>query len=162
MPIPKSEKIWFNGSFVNWDDAKIHVMSHVVNYGSSVFEGIRCYNTKKGSAVFGLGAHIQRLLNSAKIYRMDVPYTIEQLSAAVLETIRVNKMKECYIRPVIFRGYGEIGVESPGMPIGCRDCSMGMGKVSWQRSFRTRRGCVCFFMESNRAQYFADSLQGWG
>ena len=117
MPIPKSEKIWFNGSFVNWDDAKIHVMSHVVNYGSSVFEGIRCYNTKKGSAVFGLRAHIQRLLNSAKIYRMDVPYTIEQLSAAVLETIRVNKMKECYIRPVIFRGYGEIGVNPLGCPL---------------------------------------------
>jgi branched-chain amino acid aminotransferase len=117
MPIPKSEKIWFNGKFVNWDDAKIHVMSHVVNYGSSVFEGIRCYNTRKGSAVFGLHSHIQRLMNSAKVYRMDVPYTAEKLSDGVLETIRVNKMKECYIRPVIFRGYGEIGVNPLGCPL---------------------------------------------
>lgn len=117
MPIPKSEKIWFNGKFVNWDDAKIHVMSHVVNYGSSVFEGIRCYNTRKGSAVFGLHSHIQRLMNSAKVYRMDVPYTAEKLSDSVLETIRVNKMKECYIRPVIFRGYGEIGVNPLGCPL---------------------------------------------
>ncbi|MFN8008223.1 MAG: branched-chain amino acid transaminase [Terriglobia bacterium] len=117
MPIQKSEKIWFNGTFVNWDDAKIHVMSHVVNYGSSVFEGIRCYNTRKGSAVFGLRPHIQRLLNSAKVYRMDVSYTVEQLSTAVLETIRVNKMKECYIRPVIFRGYGEIGVNPLSCPL---------------------------------------------
>ena len=82
MPIPKSEKIWFNGKFVNWDDARIHVMSHVVNYGSSVFEGIRCYKTEKGSAVFCLRQHVQRLLNSAKIYRMEVPYSASDLSEA--------------------------------------------------------------------------------
>ena len=110
MPIPKSEKIWFNGKLVNWDDAKIHVMSHVIHYGSSVFEGVRCYNTSKGSAVFCLQAHVQRLLNSAKIYRMNVAYSADELANAILETIRANKLKECYIRPIIFRGYGEIGV----------------------------------------------------
>jgi branched-chain amino acid aminotransferase len=117
MPIPKSDKIWFNGKLVNWDDAKIHVMSHVVHYGSSVFEGIRCYNTAKGSAVFCLQQHVQRLLNSAKIYRMEVPYSGEEISAAILETIRANKLKECYIRPVLFRGYGEIGVNPLGCPL---------------------------------------------
>jgi len=117
MPIPKSDKIWFNGNFVNWDDAKIHVMSHVVNYGSSVFEGIRCYNTLRGSAVFCLLQHVQRLMNSAKIYRMEVPYSASELSEAILNTIRENKMRECYIRPVIFRGYGEIGVSPLGSPV---------------------------------------------
>ena len=117
MPIPKSDKIWFNGAFVNWDDAKIHVMSHVVNYGSSVFEGIRCYNTQRGSAVFCLPQHVDRLMNSAKIYRMDVPYSREQINQAILDTIRENRMKECYIRPVIFRGYGEIGVNPLGCPV---------------------------------------------
>jgi branched-chain amino acid aminotransferase len=117
MPILKSEKIWFNGSFVNWDDAKIHVMSHVVNYGTSVFEGIRCYNTNKGSAVFCLPQHVQRLMNSAKIYRMDVPYSAQQIRQAILDTVRQNQMKECYIRPVIFRGYGEVGVNPLGCPV---------------------------------------------
>jgi branched-chain amino acid aminotransferase len=117
MPIPKSEKIWFNGRFVNWDDAKIHVMSHVVNYGSSVFEGIRCYHTTKGSAVFCLQQHVERLLNSAKIYRMEVPYSANELGQAILDTIRENGMRECYIRPVIFRGYGEIGVSPLGSPV---------------------------------------------
>jgi branched-chain amino acid aminotransferase len=117
MPILKSEKIWFNGDFVNWDDAKIHVMSHVVNYGTSVFEGIRCYNTKKGSAVFCLPQHVQRLMNSAKIYRMDVSYSAQQISQAILETIRENRMQACYIRPVIFRGYGEVGVNPLGCPV---------------------------------------------
>ncbi len=117
MPIPKSEKIWFNGRFVNWDDAKIHVMSHVVNYGSAVFEGIRCYNTTKGPAVFCLQQHVQRLMNSAKIYRMDVPYSANEVSQAILDTIRENGMRECYIRPVIFRGYGELGVSPLGCPV---------------------------------------------
>jgi len=117
MPIPKSQKIWFNGRFVAWDDAKIHVLSHVVNYGSAVFEGIRCYNTVKGPAVFCLERHVQRLLNSAKIYRMEVPFSIADLSQAILETIRENKLKECYIRPIILRGYGEIGVNPLGCPL---------------------------------------------
>ena len=117
MPIPKSNKIWFNGRFVPWDEAKIHVLAHVVNYGSSVFEGIRCYNTAKGPAVFCLNQHVQRLLNSAKVYRMEVPYSHTDLSDAILQTIQQNNLKECYIRPIIFRGYGEIGVNPSNCPL---------------------------------------------
>lgn len=117
LPIPKSQKIWFNGRFVPWDDARIHVLSHVVNYGSAVFEGIRCYNTVKGSAVFCLERHVERLLNSAKLYRMRIPYSAEDLCQAILDTIRENRLKECYIRPIILRGYGEIGVNPLGCPL---------------------------------------------
>ena len=110
MPMPQSEKIWFNGEFVPWGEANIHVLSHVVHYGSSVFEGIRCYSTAKGPAVFRLQDHVRRLFDSAKIYRMEIPYTQEEVCAAVLETIRTNGLKECYIRPVVLRGYGALGV----------------------------------------------------
>src|SRR5262245_47839328 len=100
-------KVWKNGELINWEDARIHVMSHVVNYGSSVFEGIRCYNTAKGSAVFRLTEHMQRLVNSAKIYRMDTEYTRDQLCDATVELIRASGLDECYIRPIIFRGLDE-------------------------------------------------------
>lgn len=113
----EAEKIWFNGKLVPWHDAKIHVLAHVVHYGSSVFEGIRCYNTRKGPAVFRLQDHINRLFDSAKIYRMEIAYSREELCAAALETIRVNKLKECYIRPVVFRGYGSRGVNPLGCPV---------------------------------------------
>ena len=104
-------KIWRNGEFIAWDDAKIHVLSHVVSYGSSVFEGIRCYETTSGSAIFRLKEHVRRMADSAKIYRMDTfPFTREQLAEAMLELVRVNEMKSCYIRPIALRGYGEIGV----------------------------------------------------
>ena len=106
MPIPKSDKIWFNGELVGWDDAKIHVLSHVVHYGSSVFEGMRCYETPKGGACFRLKDHINRLYDSAKIYRMDIPFERDELSQAVLDTIRTNDLKACYVRPIAFRGYG--------------------------------------------------------
>jgi branched-chain amino acid aminotransferase len=117
MAVKKVDTIWMNGSLVKWDDAKIHVLSHVVHYGTSWFEGIRCYNTAKGSAVFRLAPHIRRLLDSVKIYRTPSPYTEEQLSAAVLETIRANKMAACYIRPIIYRGYGDVGVNPLGCPV---------------------------------------------
>ena len=110
MVMAQSNKIWFNGKLVDWNDAKIHVLSHVVHYGSSVFEGIRCYRTKQGPAVFRLDDHIGRLYDSAKIYRMEIPYKIDELRNAVLETIRINELEECYVRPVVFRGYGAIGV----------------------------------------------------
>jgi len=103
-------KIWFNNRFVEWDDAKIHVLSHVVHYGSSVFEGIRCYKNREGSAIFRLEDHVRRLFDSAKIYMMDIPYTEEEICEAVIETVKINNLKECYIRPVVFRGYKELGV----------------------------------------------------
>lgn len=110
MVFDESGKIWFNGDLVNWNEANIHVLSHVVHYGSSVFEGIRCYKTPKGSAIFRLMEHVNRLFNSAKIYRMDVDYTVEEFSHAIVDTIKANGLEECYIRPVIFRGYGKLGV----------------------------------------------------
>jgi branched-chain amino acid aminotransferase len=117
MALEKVEKIWMNGKLVNWDDAKIHVLSHVVHYGSSWFEGIRCYDTVKGSAVFQLEAHTRRLFDSAKIYRTPIPYSQEQINAAILETVKVNKLKACYIRPVVYRGYGDMGVNPAGNPV---------------------------------------------
>jgi branched-chain amino acid aminotransferase len=106
-----TDKIWCNGKFIDWDDAKIHVLSHVVSYGSSVFEGIRCYNTPSGPQVFRLRDHMRRLMDSAKIYRMDkVDFTIDQMCEAVLDLIRVNKLEACYVRPILLRGYYELGV----------------------------------------------------
>jgi branched-chain amino acid aminotransferase len=117
MPVKKVEKIWMNGQLVNWDDAKIHILSHVVHYGSSWFEGIRCYNTAKGSAILRLDAHLRRLYDSCKIYRAEVPYNKQQLEQAIKETIHANKLKACYIRPIVYRGYGEVGVNPTGCPI---------------------------------------------
>lgn len=117
MAMTKSDKIWMNGQFVAWDDAKVHVLSHVLHYGSSVFEGIRAYHTKTGTAIFRLGEHIERLAYSAKIYRMKMPYTAEQLERACLETVAVNNLAECYIRPLVYRGYSHVGVNPIGTPI---------------------------------------------
>jgi branched-chain amino acid aminotransferase len=102
--------IWFNGELVPFEDAKIHVLSHVVHYGSSVFEGIRAYNTEKGTAVFRLREHMRRLFDSAKIYRMDIPYSLEELEQATLDTIVRSGLHSCYIRPIVFRGLGAMGV----------------------------------------------------
>ena len=117
MAFAGTGKIWMNGKLVDWADAKIHVASHVIHYGSGVFEGTRCYDTKKGSAILQLGAHTKRLLASAKIYRMDSPYTQAQLEAAVLETVRVNNFKACYIRPLMYRGYETLGVNPLNNPV---------------------------------------------
>ncbi len=117
MPVKKVDTIWMNGSLVKWDDAKIHVLSHVVHYGTSWFEGIRCYDTAKGPAVFRLQPHMRRLLDSVKIYRTPSKYTEAQLTDAVMETIRANKMRACYIRPVIYRGYGDVGVNPLNCPV---------------------------------------------
>ncbi|MEK7818881.1 MAG: branched-chain amino acid transaminase [Bacteroidota bacterium] len=117
MAVTPVEKIWMNGELVDWKDAKIHVLSHVVHYGSSWFEGIRCYETKKGSAIFRLGLHLDRLFDSAKIYRAEIPFTKEQITMAIIETIKINKLDSCYIRPVVYRGYGDVGVIPTGCPI---------------------------------------------
>ena len=103
-------KIWLNGSLVNHDDAKIHVLTHGLHYGTGVFEGIRCYKTVSGSAVFRLQDHVQRLIDSGKVYFMDLGYTRPQLEQAVIDTIKANKMDECYVRPIAYYGYGKMGV----------------------------------------------------
>jgi len=117
MAIPKAEYIWFNGEFVPWDEAKVHVLSHVLHYGTSVFEGIRAYSTPRGPAVLGLQPHIDRLFFSAKVMRMEVPYSPEEIIEAIKETIRRNKQEACYIRPLIFRGYDSLGVYPRNCPV---------------------------------------------
>jgi branched-chain amino acid aminotransferase len=113
-----TEKIWHNGRFIPWADATIHVLSHVVSYGSSVFEGIRCYSTPAGPAIFRLREHVRRMVDSARIYRMEnVGYSAEQLAEAMLELVRVNKMEACYLRPIVMRGYGDMGVNPLKNPI---------------------------------------------
>ncbi|MBQ6099646.1 MAG: branched-chain amino acid transaminase [Methanobrevibacter sp.] len=113
----KAGKIWIDGNMVDWKDANIHVLSHVVHYGTGVFEGIRAYKNDKGVAVFRLKEHVQRLFDSAKIYKIDIPFTQEEIEEAILETVRVNNLDGCYIRPIVFRGYGELGVNPLNCPV---------------------------------------------
>ncbi len=113
----KAEKVWFNGELVPWDEATVHVTAHVMHYGSSVFEGIRAYASEDGPAVFCLDAHILRLFNSAKIYRMEIPYTPEEIKQAILDTILANGHSSCYIRPLVFRGAGSLGVNPLASPV---------------------------------------------
>ncbi|MFN2271844.1 MAG: branched-chain amino acid transaminase [Anaerolineae bacterium] len=110
MPIPKAQSIWFNGEFVPWDEAKVHVLSHALHYGSSVFEGIRAYATPKGPAVLGLKPHVDRLFLSAKVIHMEMPFSTEEIMEAIKETVRHNGHEACYIRPLVFRGYEVLGV----------------------------------------------------
>jgi branched-chain amino acid aminotransferase len=119
MAFPGTGKIWMNGKLVDWKDANIHVASHVVHYGSGVFEGARCYETKQGPACFRLDAHMRRLIDSARIYRMDKDLKFDQatLTDAVVDLIKVNKFKACYIRPLIYRGYSQLGVNPDGCPV---------------------------------------------
>src|SRR5215210_3749746 len=117
MPLQKVEKIWMDGELVNWDDAKVHILTHTLHYGSGVFEGIRAYATSQGPAVFRLTDHINRLFNSAKVYLIDIPYTPDQLVDAVKETVRVNNLDSCYIRPLVYLGYGEMGLNPLPAPV---------------------------------------------
>jgi branched-chain amino acid aminotransferase len=117
MPIPKAEVIWFNGEFVPWDEAKVHVLSHVLHYGSSVFEGIRAYQTPKGTAILGLKPHVDRLFFSAKVVRMEIPFGREEIAEAIKATVRRNKHEACYIRPLVFRGYDTLGVYPLNCPV---------------------------------------------
>ena len=117
MTLQTTKNIWHNGELIPWEQAKIHVMSHVVHYGSSVFEGIRCYTQPNGAGVFRLPEHMARLVDSAKIYRMPLPYTQDQLAAAVVDVIEANGVTPCYIRPIAFRGYGEMGVNPLKSPV---------------------------------------------
>ena len=113
----ETEKIWMNGALVDWGDARIHVGAHALHYGTGVFEGIRCYETQKGPAVFRLTDHLTRLHNSAQLLYMDLPYSVDELREASLELIGVNGLPECYLRPIVFYGYGELGVSTAGNPV---------------------------------------------
>ena len=141
MAIQKTDKIWHNGKLINWDDATIHVMSHVIHYGSSVFEGIRCYDLPSGPAIFRAEEHMQRLLDSAKVYRIDVDFTREQIVKGMLETVGHNGAWPCYVRPIVLRGYGEAGVNPFNSPTEVYIINYPWGKylggeVRWVRRVR--------------------------
>jgi branched-chain amino acid aminotransferase len=118
-PFNENGKIWMNGDLVPWKDANIHIASHVIHYGSSIFEGFRVYESSQGPVIFRLRAHTQRLYNSCKMYRMDIPYTQEEFNLAVIDTIKANGFSSCYIRPIVYRGYGTLGVDPFPNPVNC-------------------------------------------
>jgi branched-chain amino acid aminotransferase len=118
-PFKEDGLVWMNGKLVPWKEANIHIASHVIHYGSSLFEGFRAYETPKGTAIFRLEAHTRRLYNSCKIYRMDIPYTFDEFNQAIIQTIKANKFRACYIRPIVYRGYSALGVDPLPNPIDC-------------------------------------------
>lgn len=118
-PFNENGTVWMNGKLVPWKEANIHIASHVIHYGSCLFEGFRAYETPKGTVIFRLEAHIRRLYNSCKMYRIDIPYTQEEFMQAVIETIKANLLKSCYIRPIVYRGYGTLGVDPFPNPVDC-------------------------------------------
>lgn len=115
--LEKTSKIWMDGKLVDWDNAKVHVLTHSLHYGLSIFEGIRCYKTQKGPAVFRLNEHVKRLFGSAHIFQMEIPYTEAQITKAILQTIKANKVSECYIRPLVYLGYGIMGLYARSAPV---------------------------------------------
>ena len=117
MPINASKSLWFNGKLVPWEQANVHVMTHALHYGSSIFEGIRSYASPKGAVIFRLQQHIRRLFDSAKIYRMEIPYTPAEIADACRIVVRDNELQDAYIRPLVWRGYGELGVNPLGSPL---------------------------------------------
>jgi branched-chain amino acid aminotransferase len=135
--VQATEKIWMNGELVDWDDARIHVGAHALHYGSGVFEGVRCYDTPQGPAVFRLSDHMQRLHNSARLLHMDLPYSVEELTAGTHELIATNGLPECYVRPIAFYGFGELGVAARGNPIETVIMSWPWGAYLGEEALRT-------------------------
>jgi len=127
-PRDEQGKIWMNGKYIPWKDAKVHVMSHVLHYGTSVFEGMRCYKTPKGPSIFRLADHIRRLFDSAKIYRMPIPYTKEEIIQACNDTIKENRYESAYVRPLVYRGYHSLGVDPGKCPV-----EVVIGALNWGR-----------------------------
>ena len=117
MPMQQTDKIWMDGKLLNWEDATVHVLTHALHYGSGVFEGIRAYQTDQGTAIFRLSDHIKRLFRSATVYHMDIPFTHDELVQACKDTVRENGLDECYVRPLVYRGYGEMGLNPLPAPI---------------------------------------------
>ena len=153
MAIQKTDKIWHNGKLINWDDATIHVMSHVVHYGSSVFEGIRCYELPSGPAIFRAQEHIQRLLDSAKVYRIDVEFTREQIIKGMLETVGHNGAWPCYVRPIVLARIRRGGRQPVQLADRGLHHQLSVGKVSGRRVRRLRR--VRLVVDAHCAQHAA-------
>jgi branched-chain amino acid aminotransferase len=135
--VQETEKIWMNGELVDWADATIHVGTHGLHYGSGIFEGIRCYDTEKGPAVFRLSDHLRRLENSARLLSMPLPFTLEDFRTACLELIQANGLPECYLRPICFFGYGELGVAARGNPVECVIMSWPWGTYLGEEALRS-------------------------
>ena len=159
--ITPTEKIWRNGELINWNDATVHVLTHALHYGSSVFEGIRCYETATGPALFRIKEHVRRMFDSAKIYRMDVPrFTKAEIADACREIVRANGLKSCYIRPrglSWLRRDGRSAAEEPNRDL---YLLLGMGQVPRRRGDRARRGRLRFVLDAHRSQYPARHGQG--
>lgn len=115
--VEASKKIWMDGKFVNWEDANVHILTHTLHYGTGAFEGIRCYKTKKGPAIFRLQEHVERLFDSCHILKIEPPYSPDEVRKAIIETVRINRLKECYIRPIVYIGYGAMGLYPKDNPI---------------------------------------------
>jgi branched-chain amino acid aminotransferase len=115
--ITKTDKIWMDGKLIDWDQANVHILTHTLHYGLGMFEGIRCYKTDKGSAIFRLDEHVDRLFASSHIFNIEIPYTKKEIRDAIIQTVKVNKLKECYIRPLVYIGYGAMGLYPKGNPI---------------------------------------------
>lgn len=128
MAMAKTKYVWMDGNFVEWEDAKIHLMSHVIHYGTGVFEGLRCYDTPNGSVIFRQKEHTDRLFNSAKIYRMEIPFSQDDINKATIELIKKNGLKAAYIRPIAYRGYGELGVNPFPCPVQVAVATLQWGK----------------------------------
>lgn len=135
MPIKEAKFIWMNGEFVNWWEAKIHILSHVIQYGSGVFEGIRCYSTDKGPEIFRLKDHLNRLKSSAKIYRMEIPYSTDYLKDVTKELIKRNNLESAYIRPIVYRGYGTINPDPSETPVEVSIIAFDLGKFMGEEKF---------------------------
>lgn len=138
----RAEKVWLSGKLVDWEDAKVHILTHALHYATSVFEGIRCYETPYGPALFRPKEHIQRLFNSAKIYQMEIPYSIEEICRVIKEVIRANSFEECYVRPIAYYGYGEMGVNPLKNPVELAIVPWGwgiyLGKEGVERGIRCK------------------------
>jgi branched-chain amino acid aminotransferase len=134
--IQKVGNIWVNGEFVPWDECRVHVLTHALHYGSGVFEGIRCYETKTGPAVLRLREHVERLFNSARVYRMELPFTVEELEAACLSVIEENELSSCYLRPIAFRGYGSLGVNPLTCPVDVAIAAFPWGKYLGEEALK--------------------------
>ncbi|MBF0519997.1 MAG: branched-chain amino acid transaminase [Nitrospirae bacterium] len=126
--ISKTDKIWMDGKFVNWDDANVHILTHTLHYGLGVFEGIRCYKTDRGPAIFRLKEHVQRLYDSSHICQIEIPYSPEVIEQAIIDVVKVNKLDECYIRPLVYIGYGLMGLYPKGNPINVAIAAWPWGK----------------------------------
>ncbi len=148
MGMAKTKYIWMDGKFVDWEDATIHILSHVIHYGTGVFEGLRCYKNPDGPVIFRLQDHTQRLFNSAKIYRMEIPYSQDELNNVAIELIKKNGLEEAYIRPLAYRGFGELGVNPFNCPVNVSIATLKWGKYLGQEALE--QGVDVMFSSWNR------------